>query len=133
MGHGLRAGGIGLASHVPPGLDQLSTYVEDTGEVKWVIKWGLDRDIPTPVTSISQQMLMAYRTSTGPRPSPSPCCATSTAATPSTLPTRRRNQAEPACQDAEHNSGLDASNACTWTWAGHRVLRSVRLSTGTRC
>ncbi len=61
MGHGLREGGIGLASHVLPGLDQLSTYVEDTGEVKWVIKWGLDRDIPTPVTSTSQQMLMAYR------------------------------------------------------------------------
>ncbi len=48
MGHGLREGGIGLASHVLPGLDQLSTYVEDTGEVKWVIKWGLDRDIPHP-------------------------------------------------------------------------------------
>jgi 6-phosphogluconate dehydrogenase len=61
MAHGLRDGGIGLASDTPPGLDQLSTYVEDTGEVKWVVKWAFDRDIPTPVTSTSQQMLMAYR------------------------------------------------------------------------
>lgn len=40
---------------------RLSTYVEDTQEVKWVLKWALDADIPTPVISDSQQALMAYR------------------------------------------------------------------------
>ena len=42
-------------------LDCLSTYVEDTGEVKWVLEWALARDIPSPVISDSQQALMAYR------------------------------------------------------------------------
>ena len=42
-------------------LEELSTYVEDTGEVKWVLEWALDRDIPSPVISDSQQALMAYR------------------------------------------------------------------------
>jgi 6-phosphogluconate dehydrogenase len=42
-------------------LAELSTYVEDTGEVKWVLEWALDRDIPSPVISDSQQALMAYR------------------------------------------------------------------------
>ena len=42
-------------------LDELSTFVEDTGEVKWVLDWALSRDIPTPVTSDSQQALMQYR------------------------------------------------------------------------
>lgn len=36
---------------------RLSTYVEDTQEVKW----ALDADIPTPVISDAQQALMAYR------------------------------------------------------------------------
>jgi 6-phosphogluconate dehydrogenase len=40
---------------------RLSTYVEDTGEVKWVLSWALDRDIPSPVISDSQQALMSYR------------------------------------------------------------------------
>jgi 6-phosphogluconate dehydrogenase len=35
--------------------------VEDTGEVKWVLSWALDRDIPSPVISESQQALMGYR------------------------------------------------------------------------
>ncbi len=42
-------------------FDDLSTFVEDTGEVKWVIDWALQRDIPTPVTAVAQQMLMYYR------------------------------------------------------------------------
>jgi 6-phosphogluconate dehydrogenase len=44
-----------------PDLERLSTYVEDTGEVKWVLDWALERDIPSPVLSDSQQALMAYR------------------------------------------------------------------------
>jgi 6-phosphogluconate dehydrogenase len=44
-----------------PDLGQLSTYVEDTGEVKWVLDWALERDIPSPVISLSQQALMCYR------------------------------------------------------------------------
>jgi 6-phosphogluconate dehydrogenase len=44
-----------------PDLERLSTYVEDTGEVKWVLEWALARDIPSPVISDSQQALMAYR------------------------------------------------------------------------
>jgi 6-phosphogluconate dehydrogenase len=61
MGHGLAAGGIGPESDVEAGAEDLSTYVEDTDEVKWVIRWAMDHDIPTPVTGMSQQMLMAYR------------------------------------------------------------------------
>jgi 6-phosphogluconate dehydrogenase len=44
-----------------PDLDELSTYVEDTGEVKWVLEWALRGDIPSPVVSASQQALMGYR------------------------------------------------------------------------
>jgi 6-phosphogluconate dehydrogenase len=49
----------GLSEHHD--LSQLSTYVEDTGEVKWVLNWALARDIPAPVISESQQALMSYR------------------------------------------------------------------------
>jgi 6-phosphogluconate dehydrogenase len=44
-----------------PDFSRLSTYVEDTGEVKWVLAWALDRDISSPVISDSQQALMSYR------------------------------------------------------------------------
>jgi 6-phosphogluconate dehydrogenase len=44
-----------------PDLGRLSTYVEDTGEVKWVLDWALASDIPSPVVSLSQQALMSYR------------------------------------------------------------------------
>jgi 6-phosphogluconate dehydrogenase len=44
-----------------PDLERLSTYVEDTGEVKWVLEWALAHDIPSPVISDSQQALMTYR------------------------------------------------------------------------
>jgi 6-phosphogluconate dehydrogenase len=44
-----------------PDLERLATYVEDTGEVKWVLEWALQRDIPSPVISDSQQALMSYR------------------------------------------------------------------------
>jgi 6-phosphogluconate dehydrogenase len=40
---------------------ELSTYVEDTGEVKWVINWAFDRDIPTPAITASQTELMRDR------------------------------------------------------------------------
>ena len=39
----------------------LSTYVEDTGEVKWVLEWAMNKDIPTPVISMSQLALMEDR------------------------------------------------------------------------
>lgn len=61
MGKGLEQGGIGLSDDVPPDASVMSTYVEDTDEVKWVVKWAIDHDIPVPVTGMSQQMLMAYR------------------------------------------------------------------------
>jgi 6-phosphogluconate dehydrogenase len=41
--------------------DQLSTYVEDTEEVKWVLNWALDADIPSPIIALSQQALMQFR------------------------------------------------------------------------
>ncbi len=44
-----------------PGFKELSTFVEDTDEVKWVLKWGLDEDIPTPVIALSQNALMRDR------------------------------------------------------------------------
>ncbi len=61
MGHALAEGGVGPESDVPPDPSSISTYVEDTDEVKWVIQWAMDHDIPIPVTGMSQQMLMAYR------------------------------------------------------------------------
>ena len=42
-------------------LDGLSGYVEDTGEVKWLLHWAMDRDLPTPVTVAAQTSLMQYR------------------------------------------------------------------------
>jgi 6-phosphogluconate dehydrogenase len=45
----------------------LSTFVEDTGEVKWVVNWAMDADIPIPVTALSQQMLNYYRNRTSPQ------------------------------------------------------------------
>ncbi|MDP8929278.1 MAG: hypothetical protein M3O70_12085 [Actinomycetota bacterium] len=57
----LRQGPIGDAADLGPELDGVSTYVEDTGEVKWVLSWALDEDIPTPVVAAAQQALMTYR------------------------------------------------------------------------
>ena len=51
--------GHALAEHSD--FSRLSTFVEDTGEVKWVLDWALNQDIPTPVTSASQTALMQYR------------------------------------------------------------------------
>jgi len=45
---------------------ELSTYVEDTGEVKWALDWALREDIPAPVISLSQTALMQYRDSDSP-------------------------------------------------------------------
>jgi 6-phosphogluconate dehydrogenase len=52
---------MGDALREKPDWSVLSTYVEDTGEVKWVLSWALERDIPSPVVSDSQQALMSYR------------------------------------------------------------------------
>jgi 6-phosphogluconate dehydrogenase len=41
--------------------ERLSTYVEDTEEVKWVLNWAMDADIPSPVIAHAQQQLMQYR------------------------------------------------------------------------
>lgn len=45
----------------PKALEDLSTYVEDTGEVVWVVEWAQRHDIPTPVVALAQQMLSIYR------------------------------------------------------------------------
>ena len=41
--------------------DGLSTWVEDTGEVTWMLQWALERDIPTPAVSAAQTALMQWR------------------------------------------------------------------------
>ena len=51
----MRFGLVGL------GRMGLSRFAEDTGEVKWLLTWGLDADLPTPVTSAAQTSLMGYR------------------------------------------------------------------------
>lgn len=48
-----------LAEH--PDFSDLSTYVEDTEEVKWMVQWALEQDIPIPVVSQAQTALMQYR------------------------------------------------------------------------
>lgn len=52
---------MGKALRENKDLDPLSTYVEDTGEVKWVLEWALEQDIPAPVVSASQTALTQYR------------------------------------------------------------------------
>ncbi|MGH3442809.1 MAG: hypothetical protein ACRDUY_12350 [Nitriliruptorales bacterium] len=52
---------LGNALREHADLDELSTCVEDAGEVKWVLERALDRDIPAPVTAAAQDALMAYR------------------------------------------------------------------------
>jgi 6-phosphogluconate dehydrogenase len=52
---------MGQALAENPGRADLSTYVEDTDEVKWVLEWAMREDIPTPVTADAQQLLMQYR------------------------------------------------------------------------
>ena len=52
---------MGRALSEYPDLGALATYVEDTGEVKWVLEWALQRDIPLPVVTAAQTMLMQYR------------------------------------------------------------------------
>jgi 6-phosphogluconate dehydrogenase len=52
---------MGKALGEATGFDDLSTFVEDTGEVKSVLEWALQQDIPAPVATIAQQMLSSYR------------------------------------------------------------------------
>ena len=61
MGNALRHGGIGAHAGQGTDFDGLSTFVEDTGEVNWVLRWAAEHDVPTPVTAVAQQMLMSYR------------------------------------------------------------------------
>lgn len=65
-GHGtvIRGWLVGLmaeALQVHGDFEELSTYVEDTGEVKWILDWALGGDIPTPVVTAAQTALMQYR------------------------------------------------------------------------
>ena len=53
--------GNALAQNDEAAWERLSTYVEDTDEVKWVLNWALDADIPSPVIAHAQQQLMQYR------------------------------------------------------------------------
>jgi 6-phosphogluconate dehydrogenase len=52
---------MGKALAEQPDFGELSTYVEDTEEVKWVLEWALQQDIPTPAVSVAQTALMQYR------------------------------------------------------------------------
>jgi 6-phosphogluconate dehydrogenase len=52
---------MGRALKQESDLAELSTYVEDTGEVKWIVEWALENDLPLPVTNASQTALMQYR------------------------------------------------------------------------
>jgi 6-phosphogluconate dehydrogenase len=52
---------MGRALAENPDESELSPYVEDTGEVKWILEWALGEDIPTPVTAAAQSQLMQYR------------------------------------------------------------------------
>lgn len=52
---------MGKALREHADFSPLSTYVEDTGEVKWVTNWATERDIPIPVTNLAQTMLLQYR------------------------------------------------------------------------
>src|SRR5262249_13209804 len=52
---------MGKALAENPDFGDLSPYVEDTDEVKWVLEWALQQDIPTPVVSLAQTMLMQFR------------------------------------------------------------------------
>lgn len=46
--------------------DELSTCVEDTGEVKWVLNWATEKDIPLPVVAAAQTALMQTRNEQSP-------------------------------------------------------------------
>ena len=53
--------GKALTENDEAAWERLSTYVEDTDEVKWVLTWASDADIPSPVIVQAQQQLMQYR------------------------------------------------------------------------
>ncbi len=53
--------GNALAHTDEEAWDRLSTYVEDTEEVKWVLNWAMNEDIPSPVIAHAQQQLIQYR------------------------------------------------------------------------
>lgn len=51
---------FGMLQSIGEGVE-LSTCVEDTGEVKWIVEWALEHDVPAPVVMLAQSMLMQYR------------------------------------------------------------------------
>lgn len=53
--------GNAIAQNDEKAWEELSTYVEDTDEVKWVLSWAMDADIPSPVIAHAQQQLMQFR------------------------------------------------------------------------
>jgi 6-phosphogluconate dehydrogenase len=52
---------MGRALAEYPDFGVPSTYVEDSGEVKWVLDWALQQDIPTPTVGMAQAALVQYR------------------------------------------------------------------------
>lgn len=52
---------MGNALATEDAWERLSTHVEDTGEVKWMLTWATDHDIPLPVVSAAQMSLMLSR------------------------------------------------------------------------
>lgn len=52
---------MGNALATETAWERLSTHVEDTGEVKRMLSWATDRDIPLPVVSAAQMSLMLSR------------------------------------------------------------------------
>jgi 6-phosphogluconate dehydrogenase len=40
-------------------LSTIKSYIEDTGEVNWLVQWAINKEIPTPV--ISQSVMELFR------------------------------------------------------------------------
>ena len=108
-----------------PDLERLATYVEDTGEVKWVLDWALARDIPSPVVAQSQQALMTYRDVDLPAAKAVALLRHGSGAIPSTAPTStscgRRGDAGAGAQLHAHDD---------WPVVRERILRRTSTAAG---